>query len=279
MRTTPFQPDHIARLDIQPHQAWSRDLMLSGYAERYAAGPVAQTVWDGDTPIACLGAVELWSGNLECWSVIGGNLGTRFLWVDRAARELLANTAARRFQAYVDATFSPGVRWMLDLRFKVEGKLAGYFPNGNDAFLFALTHTATQPFSMIESYDEPGMLAKILRLESEMALLPQSDIEPVHRFSHGIYWREITIPAGTLLTGKMHRTDHMSVVLRGDISVLTENGIERIKAPAVVPACAGMKRVGYAHEETVWITAHGTHETDLVKLEAELIQQPMLEAR
>jgi hypothetical protein len=137
MRTTPFRAEHITLLDIQPHQAWFREAFLAGYGAHYE-GPVAQTVWDGDTPIACMGAIELWPGVMECWSVIAGALGTKFLWVDSAARDLIEKTRVRRLQAYVDASFEPGVRWMLDLGFTVEGKLAGYFPNGNDAFPFAM---------------------------------------------------------------------------------------------------------------------------------------------
>jgi hypothetical protein len=33
----------------------------------------------------------------------------------------------------------------------------------------------------------------------------------------------------------------------------------------------GTKRIGYVHEEMVWTTIHATNETDLKKLEAELV--------
>lgn len=271
---TDFSVDHLLRMDIQSHQEWTRDLLAGGYGAFYERG-TAQTVWDGDTPIACFGESMLWPGNGECWAILARDLGTRFIAVDRAVRALIERVSTPRLQAYVDATFAPGVRWMLDLGFKVEGKLHRYLPGGNDAFMFALVRGAAvvpvEPFSMINSYDEPSLLEKIMRLESEMAVLPQMEINPVHRFSHGIYEREITIPKGTLLTGKMHATDHISHILKGDISVLTENGIERIKAPATIVSKAGMKRVGYAHEETIWTTVHGTHETDLALLEDELI--------
>lgn len=272
---TDFCIDHLYQMDIQPHQAWTRDLLDYGYGAFYQRG-IARTVWlDGD-PVACFGESIVWDGVGECWAILAGNIGISMVAVDRAVRALIGKVSTRRLQAYVDASFEPGVRWMLDLGFTVEGKLKRYLPNGNDAFLFALVRgdavvPAAAPFSMINSYDEPDLLAKIMRLESEMAQLPQMEVETVHRFSHGIYEREITIPKGTLLTGKMHRTDHISHVLKGDISVLTEHGIERIRAPATIVSKAGMKRVGYAHEDTVWTTVHGTHETDLERLEEELI--------
>jgi hypothetical protein len=275
MHVTDFRPEHILMMDIQPHQAWMREAVENGYGEVLARG-VSQTVWDGEIPIACFGQVLLWENNGEVWSVFASDIGTRMTYVYRATRRLIASVSTRRLQAYVDAHFEEGVRWMFRLGFMIEGRLDGYFPNGNDAYLFAMTRGAApvpqvRPFAMVDQYDERDMLAKILRLESEMRAMPQAEFETTHHFAPGIYGRTIHIPKGSLLTGKMHATDHLSIVSQGDISVLTESGIQRIKAPAIVPAKAGMKRVGFAHEDTVWTTIHGTHETDLERLEAELI--------
>jgi hypothetical protein len=103
--------------------------------------------------------------------------------------------------------------------------------------------------------------------------LPQIDIEPVHWFADGIYAREITILAGTLLTGKMHRTQHLNIISKGSITVWSaEHGAKRIDAPCTFVASPGTRRVGFAHEDTVWTTVHATTETDLDKLEVELIE-------
>lgn len=113
--------------------------------------------------------------------------------------------------------------------------------------------------------------------ELEGLMLEASDIQidfeklTRHIFSKGLYAREITIPKGTLLTGKIHLTEHINVVSKGDISVLTESGIERIKAPATIVSKPGTKRIGFTHEETVWTTFHATEETNLIKLEEMLI--------
>ena len=112
---------------------------------------------------------------------------------------------------------------------------------------------------------------KILTLESEMKKYPQVEITPVHYFAKGLYAREIFIPKGTLLTGKIHRTEHLNIISKGDISVVTEEGTKRITAPFTMIAKPGTKRVGYAHEDTVWTTVHATEETDLEKIELELI--------
>lgn len=126
--------------------------------------------------------------------------------------------------------------------------------------------------NVISVYNDPMLIRdKINHLESEMMKAPQLEIKTTHYFSDGIYAREIFIPKGTLLTGKIHKTEHLNICSQGDISVLTEDGIKRIKAPFTMSCRPGTKRVGYAHEDTVWTTIHGTHETDLKMLESELI--------
>lgn len=110
------------------------------------------------------------------------------------------------------------------------------------------------------------------QLESQMVQYAPVSIDPVHHFADGLYAREITIPAGTLLTGKVHRTRHLNIVSAGDISVWTErDGLKRIVAPCTFVSEPGTRRVGYAHTETVWTTLHPTTETNLDQLEVDLI--------
>lgn len=120
----------------------------------------------------------------------------------------------------------------------------------------------------------PALLrARIEQLEAAMfaASDAQVQIEPRHYFADGLYGREITIPEGTVLTGKIHKFEHLNFLMKGDISVLTEDGIKRIQAPAVIVSRPGTKRVGYAHTETVWCTVHATEEKDPDQAEAKLV--------
>lgn len=121
-------------------------------------------------------------------------------------------------------------------------------------------------------FDDPSVRAKIDKLEKAMLESGgKVEIRTTHYFANGVYAREIFIPKGTLLTGKIHKTEHLNIVSSGEISVLTEHGPQRVKAPFTIVSKPGTKRVGYAHEDTVWTTIHGTTETDLEKLEADLI--------
>ncbi len=132
--------------------------------------------------------------------------------------------------------------------------------------------------SVEENLPGTTMRQKIMRLESAMTEFQQIDIPPVHYFAKGLYAREIFIPKGTLLTGKIHKSEHLNIISLGDISVMTEEGIRRIRAPFAMISKPGIKRVGYAHEDTVWTTIHATGETDLDKIEEELIAKGYEEA-
>lgn len=101
--------------------------------------------------------------------------------------------------------------------------------------------------------------------ELECAMLDQQQVEiPVtHRFSGGIYAREITIPKGTLLTGRIHKFDHFDIMLSGDVTVSTDSGeTKRLTGLNIMEGKAGKKRAGYAHEDTHWITFHSAEERD-----------------
>ena len=117
---------------------------------------------------------------------------------------------------------------------------------------------------------------KLLSFEQQLrqvkGALEGDDIgELEHKFGDGLYIRQITMPKGMLLTSKIHKTNHPYFVMRGDVSVLTDEGVVRIKAPYSGMTKAGTKRLLYIHEETVWTTVHATEETDLDKIEEQVI--------
>lgn len=111
----------------------------------------------------------------------------------------------------------------------------------------------------------------VMKLEAEMLKACQVEIPPVHYFAHNVYAREITIPAGVLLTGQIHHQSQINIISKGDISIRTEEGVIRVKAPAVVVSPPGTKRIGYTHEETVWITVLGTELTTPEEVEQTLV--------
>lgn len=119
---------------------------------------------------------------------------------------------------------------------------------------------------------------QINRLQSVMAEMPQAEIPVEHTFGPGFYARTIRIPAGATLVGKVHATEHLFIVSSGELAIATEDGTQVVRAPFQTVCRPGLKRVGQALTDVVCTNIHITTETDLVKLEAELIAPEALEA-
>ena len=100
---------------------------------------------------------------------------------------------------------------------------------------------------------------------------PQIEIPLKHHFSKDVYAREITIPQGSLIVGKIHKHTNLNILSKGKISLLSIDGCTTVEAPYTVVSSPGVKRLAYAHEDCVWITIHGTAEKDVDKIEEQFI--------
>lgn len=120
--------------------------------------------------------------------------------------------------------------------------------------------------------DPVVMRAHILALKDRMLALPGDAIEmPVdHTVSDGMYMRKLFIPKGAVIVGKIHKKPCMNIVASGDITVLTETGCLRVQAGYTVQSPAGIMKVGYAHEDTVFINVFRTDATDIDVIESEI---------
>lgn len=92
-----------------------------------------------------------------------------------------------------------------------------------------------------------------------------------HYFGDGLYIRRIFMPAGFILTSKIHRKTHPYFIMSGEVEVLTEKGMQKIKGPYFGMTQAGTKRVILTHTDTIWFTVHATTEKDLGRIENEII--------
>lgn len=108
-------------------------------------------------------------------------------------------------------------------------------------------------------------------LENEMRKMPQVDLPVDHIFAPGIYCRQLKIPKGILLTGKIHKTKHLNILLKGKMKVLIDSELRVIDAPFIVVSPPGTKRIAEALEDCIWLTVHATNETDVDRLEADLV--------
>ena len=78
----------------------------------------------------------------------------------------------------------------------------------------------------------------------------------MQRFCSGVYMRQVFFPAGTQVTGKIHRQPCLNVLLQGEIEVVTEAGHKLLVAPQVFESPAGAKRAARVISDTIWITVH-----------------------
>ena len=98
------------------------------------------------------------------------------------------------------------------------------------------------------------------------------DVNPVkHTFAGGCYVREIYSPADELIITKIHKKEHPFFLMKGEMSILTEEGIQHIKAPYQGVTKPGTKRAIYTHEECIFITVHATDNTTIEDVEDEVV--------
>ena len=117
-------------------------------------------------------------------------------------------------------------------------------------------------------------------VEAEMFKHPQVHCPLTHRFTPGMYIREIFMPAGTVVSTALHKTEHPFVISKGDVSVWRDGfPVERLKAPHTGITKPGTRRLIYIHKDTIWITFHITDKTDpdeIAKDIADLDPNPLL---
>ena len=113
---------------------------------------------------------------------------------------------------------------------------------------------------------------EIQRLQNEMVKLPQIEVDTEHYFNGGMYCRKMFWRAGTLIVGKIHKSDHFFMCTSGEIIAWSEKGMITLKAGDVIESKAGTKRVTLAVKDSIGVTVHKTDKTDLDEIEAELIE-------
>jgi hypothetical protein len=97
----------------------------------------------------------------------------------------------------------------------------------------------------------------------------------VHRFTEGLYVREIFMPAGSLITSKIHKTQHQFFILKGAVSVWTNEGEEvYLEAPYIGTTEPGTRRLLYIWEDCIWATSHPNPDNETVEqIEERIIEK------
>ncbi len=98
----------------------------------------------------------------------------------------------------------------------------------------------------------------------------------IHRFTNGMYIREIYLNKDTVAVTKIHNTEHPYVISKGSVSVSNDGeSWIHIEAPYTGITTPGTQRVIIVHEDTIWTTFHPNpeNEKDLDVLETKIIRE------
>lgn len=120
--------------------------------------------------------------------------------------------------------------------------------------------------------NELSVIKDLESLEAALLELPQAEIETKHYFAHGTYTREVFLPKGTTLTGKIHRHSCINILAKGKMLVVTSEDEYEIEAPYTFVSGPGVKKAGHVLEDSVWINVHPWDgEEDLEMIEQQVI--------
>ena len=105
-------------------------------------------------------------------------------------------------------------------------------------------------------------------------IVSNSELVPIkHHFMDGVYVREMKMFKGTAVIGAIHKHLHMCFLLSGSLTVTDENGTKDYIAPCYIISNPGIKRVLYAHEDSIWYNIHAnpSNTKDIKKIEDNLV--------
>lgn len=105
-------------------------------------------------------------------------------------------------------------------------------------------------------------------------IVTDSKLVPIrHFFMDGVYVREMTMYKDTMVVGAIHKHLHMCFLLTGKITVVDKEGTVDHIAPCTIVSTPGIKRVLYAHEDSIWYNTHKnpSNTEDVDELEKDIV--------
>lgn len=116
-------------------------------------------------------------------------------------------------------------------------------------------------------------LVKFKDLSSSLAFLlkgkPKAETPLKHYFSDGVCVREMHIPAGSLVIGAAHKTDHITMLLKGILQIRIGEESRLIEAPYTFEALKGSRKIGYAYTDCIVSNIFPTQLKDIKAIEME----------
>lgn len=139
----PFHWTHPYHMDLRPFER-NYFKIMPDYAERlkvFAMQDYSYTaLYDGEMA-CCFGFSPLWSGVAEGWMLTTPLVEINPISLTRGAIRVFAHVAIKmklhRLQLVVDERNELAIHWANALKFKQEGRLQGYSPDGATHVMYA----------------------------------------------------------------------------------------------------------------------------------------------
>lgn len=134
IRIVPFEPTHLAEIDIKACHLGEKVESISTPAITFLLG---------GEPISIFGGLQICPGNLQIWGLCSEKVRARPIAFFKALKLMLDFYATEkkmhRIQMSVIESYREGQRFAEALGFSYEGTMTNYGPDGSNYFLYART--------------------------------------------------------------------------------------------------------------------------------------------
>ena len=134
----PFKAEHFWAIDVQPAQAYVRDIVAPDYVESLEKYD-SYTMVSGDKLLCCFGFIELYPTRAIMWGYLSATCGQYMTGITRIAHRLIAGLPHQRIEIEVDCEFEEGHKWARIMGFELEvERMRCFRMDGGDSALYAL---------------------------------------------------------------------------------------------------------------------------------------------
>lgn len=110
--------------------------------------------------------------------------------------------------------------------------------------------------------------AQAIEIAKQNGELQTTETPLTHYHTEELYGRRIVVPSGAVFTTRVHKSDHISIMLRGHITIVDQDGNKvDVVAPDAFVTRKGTHRIVYVHDEVEFMTVHACTEQDDEKVE------------
>ena len=288
-----FEASDALEIKLRPEDEHVRaNPFFEAWAEETAKGAGFTGVRKSDGKILGCGGIKVFRpGCGEAWAIYSDEVGKYAKDARSYAiyylTHLVETMGLHWLQCIVDARRKVNLRFAKSIGFEEQTLLKGYRPDGSDCYLLTFkmaseitkAMTIVSPPKVVENkiansvpylVGEDGLIpinGDALELEKIMMTMPQTELTPIHHFAKGLYCRELFIPKNTLISGMVHKQEHVFILFSGEHILITEDGPIHITGPYFRISPPGTKRLGFCLTDCIGMNIIATSLTDPKEIE------------